>query len=282
MKKYLLTIALMLFASNALAQTNFDIDLWPNGLPNSNGIDKTEPFDDAKRNFKPSVRVYLPAAEKSCGTAIVCCPGGAYGGLAIGHEGYDWAEYFNNQGIALIVLKYRMPHGHMQVPISDATEAIRLTREKAKEWNINPHKVGIMGSSAGGHLASTIATHAPAETRPDFQILFYPVISMKGELTHWGSRNNLLGEKPNYDQIKLYCNELQVSESTPKAIIFHSTGDGDVKVENSLRYYQALIDAGVNASLHIYPNGGHGWGFRENFTYHTDMTHALKTWLENL
>ncbi len=272
----------MLFAGNALAQTSFDIDLWPNGLPNSNGIDKTQPFDDIKRNFKPSIKVYLPAADKANGKAVVCCPGGGYAGLAIGHEGHEWAEYFTNQGIALIVLKYRMPHGNTQVPISDANEAIRLTREKAKEWNIDPDKIGIMGSSAGGHLASTIATHNPAETRPNFQILFYPVISMKKDLTHGGSRHGLLGENPNYDQVKLYSNELQVSASTPKAIILVSTGDDVVKVENSLLYYQALVEAGVSASLHVYPNGGHGWGFRKNFTYHTDMVNVLKTWLENI
>ena len=145
-KRIFAAVATLLVAgSSVLAQKTFDIDLWENGLPNSNGIDKTQPFDDATRNFKPSVRVFLPEADKANGMAVVCCPGGGYSHLATGHEGYEWAPFFNEQGIALIVLKYRMPHGVTEVPISDAKEALRIVRANAKEWGISPDKVGIMG-----------------------------------------------------------------------------------------------------------------------------------------
>lgn len=132
----------------------------------------------------PSLRVFLPAPELATGRAIVACPGGGYGGLAVNHEGYDWAPYFNKQGIALIVLKYRMPHGDRTLPISDAEAAMKMARDSADVWNLNPYDIGIMGSSAGGHLASTIATHTRPELRPNFQILFYPVITMDKSYTH--------------------------------------------------------------------------------------------------
>ena len=214
MKKILTALFLLCSLGAAAQETKgFDIDLWPNGLPNSNGIDKNSgvtytsyqdttwafilnPNDGALQSktmansrhanqpaFKPSLRVFLPQGESKTDMAILILPGGGYRTLAFGHEGYQWADHFTRQGIATIVLTYRMPMGHTEVPISDATEAMRIVREKATAWGINPQKIGIMGSSAGGHLASTIATHSPAATRPNFQILFYPVISMDKEVT---------------------------------------------------------------------------------------------------
>ncbi len=283
MKKFANILLMLLIASGqAFAQKTLDIDLWENGLPNSNGIDKSQPFDDAKSNFKPSVRVFLPAAEKANGMAVVCCPGGGYAHLAMEHEGYDWAPFFNEQGIALIVLKYRMPRGVTEVPISDAKEALRLVRANAQEWNINPKKVGIMGSSAGGHLASTVATHSDSTTVPNFQILFYPVVTFDYAYTHKGSRHGLIGKDASVAQVDLYSNEKQVTSQTPPAIMLLSDDDRAVPSQNSVNYYLALKRAGVPAAMHIYPSGGHGWGIRENFKFHKEMMADLKAWIQQL
>ena len=263
-------------------QPAFDIDLWQNGLPNSNGIDKTQPFDDSKQHFKPAIRVFLPDAAKATGRAVVCCPGGGYSHLATDHEGYAWAPFFNERGIALIVLKYRMPHANADVPISDAKEALRVVRENAQKWNIDPRKVGIMGSSAGGHLASTVATHSDAQTVPAFQILFYPVITFDYKYTHKGSRHGLIGEKATEEMADLYSNEKQVTSQTPPAIMLLSDDDTVVPSPNSVNYYLALKRSKVKATMHIYPSGGHGWGFRENFKYHKEMLADLSAWLETL
>ena len=203
-KTILLTIGIMSLSASASAQKVFDIDLWPNG-PKEKSVDR----EDTAR-----VRVFLPAENKNTRRAVVICPGGGYSHLAIEHEGYDWATFFNQEGIAAIVLKYRMPHGKYEVPISDAEEAIKLVRERSAEWRINPDDVGIMGFSAGGHLASTIATHSVKDAKPNFQILFYPVISMNPEFTHRGSHDNLLGEKPRkYQRQQLLHRTLQARRS---------------------------------------------------------------------
>lgn len=263
-------------------QPAFDIDLWQQGLPNSNGIDKTQPYDDSKQNFKPSIRVFLPDAAKATGGAVVCCPGGGYSHLATDHEGYDWAPFFNERGIALIVLKYRMPHANPDVPISDAKEALRLVRENAQKWNIDPKKVGIMGSSAGGHLATTVATHSDTLMAPAFQILFYPVVTFDYQYTHKGSRHGLIGEHAAQELVNLYSNEKQVTTKTPPAIMLLSDDDGLVVPQNSINYYLALRNHGVKSSLHIYPSGGHGWGNRTNFKYHNEMWADLSAWLETI
>lgn len=259
---------------------DLDIDLWKNGLPNTNGVDHL-PYDESKSNYKPSIRVFLPSKENATGRAVVACPGGAYINLAYGHEGNEWASFFNKQGIALIVLKYRMPYGFKEVPMSDAEEALRVVKENAKEWNINPSDIGIMGSSAGGHLASTIATHIKSELRPAFQILFYPVISMESSLTHDYSRYNFLGENPSQDMIDLYSNEKQVSSNTPRAFIVFCDDDDVVPSENGVQYYLALKKNKIPASLFIYPAGGHGWGSQQNFKYHNEVTQNLTAWLQS-
>lgn len=263
-------------------QQSFDIDLWQDGLPNSNGIDKSQPYDDSKQNFKPSIRVFLPDASKATGRAVVCCPGGGYSHLATDHEGYDWASFFNDRGIALIVLKYRMPHANTDVPISDAKEALRVVRENAEKWNINPKKVGIMGSSAGGHLATTVATHSDTLTAPAFQILFYPVVTFDYKYTHKGSRHGLIGEQAPQELVDLYSNEKQVTANTPPAIMLLSDDDRVVPSQNSVNYYLALKRHGIKAAMHIYPSGGHGWGCRENFKYHNEMLADLSAWLETI
>lgn len=236
-----------------------------------------KPFDIEQ----PSLRVFLPAPELATGRAVVACPGGGYSGLAVNHEGYDWAPYFNKQGIALIVLKYRMPKGDRTLPISDAEAAMKMVRDSADVWNLNPDDIGIMGSSAGGHLASTIATHAPEALRPNFQILFYPVITMDKSFTHMGSHDNLLGKDASADLEKEFSNEKQVTKETPRAFIVYSDDDKVVPPANGVNYYLALNKKGVPSVLHIYPTGGHGWGIREDFLYKSEMQNELTSWLRS-
>ena len=236
-----------------------------------------KPFDIEQ----PSLRVFLPAPELATGRAVVACPGGGYSGLAVNHEGYDWAPYFNKQGIALIVLKYRMPKGDRTLPISDAEAAMKMVRDSADVWNLNPNDIGIMGSSAGGHLASTIATHAPEALRPNFQILFYPVITMDKSFTHMGSHDNLLGKDASADLEKEFSNEKQVTKETPRAFIVYSDDDKVVPPANGVNYYLALNKKGVPSVLHIYPTGGRGWGIREDFLYKSEMQNELTSWLRS-
>ncbi len=263
------------------ARNPFEIDLWAQGMPNTNGVDTT-PFDESKGNFKPSIRVFLPAPALATGRVVVVCPGGGYSGLAYHHEGYDWAPYFNKQGIACVVLKYRMPRGNREVPFSDAEEALKMVRDSASAWNINPFDVGIMGSSAGGHLASTIATQSRPEVRPNFQILFYPVISMDKSVTHLGSHDNLLGSNATPELEVQYSNEKRVTPDTPPAFIVYSDDDGLVPPANGVNYYLALNKAGVPSVLHIYPTGGHGWGIREGFLYKNRMLDELTEWMQSV
>ena len=218
-------------------------------------------------------------AKKPNGQAIVACPGGGYAGIATTHEGHDMAAWFNTQGITYAVLHYRMPYGKHEIPLSDAHQAIRYMRKNAEKWGIE--QLGIMGSSAGGHLASTAATHFTAETRPDFQILFYPVVTMT-DYTHQGSKDNLLGKNPSEELVKLYSNELQVTEQTPPAFIMHSSNDDAVPVLNSINYYLALCKHGVWSSMHLYPVGGHGWGYNESFPYKAQWKDELEKWLREI
>ena len=279
MKKFL-SISIMLFSATLFAQKPIEIKVWPNGAPNSNGITTAEKQIDESRVSDvtvPTLTIYR--AAKPNGMAIVACPGGGYVRLATAHEGHDMAAWFNAQGITYAVLKYRMPNTHHDVPLSDALQAIRIMKQHAEEWGYN--KVGIMGASAGGHLASTAATHFTEDSRPDFQILFYPVVSMVNP-THQGSKDNLLGKTPSQEMLNLYSNEKQVTPQTPPAFIMHSSDDKAVPVSNSIDYYTALVKNGVSASLHIYPIGGHGWGFRDNFIYKRQWTGELEKWLREI
>lgn len=281
--KTILVTALLIMTTSLCAQKPIELPLWPNGAPNSNELkgDEQEMDNGRVSNIKnPDITVYR--AEHPNGMAVIMCPGGGYARLAMNHEGHDMAPWFNTQGITYVVLKYRMPNGHNEVPFSDVEQAIRLVRQHAAEWNINPAKVGIMGASAGGHLASTLATHYTSkETRPDFQILLYPVITMDANFTHAGSRENLITKNPSADLIAKYSNELQVNAQTPQAFIALSSDDKAVLPQNSINYYLALLKHNVPATMHIYPTGGHGWGFRDNFTYKRQWTDELEKWLRN-
>lgn len=272
----LLSVATMLSAQNTM-----ELPLWPAGAPNSNGLSGAEEMLDGGRVSHvstPSVTVYK--AEKPNGMAIIMCPGGGYALLAMNHEGHDMAPWLNAQGITYIVLKYRMPNGHYEVPLSDAEQAIRLVRRHAKEWNIRPDRIGIMGASAGGHLAASLATlYSSEEMRPDFQILLYPVISMQTGVTHGGSRQNLLGKEPSQELTEKFTLEKQVNERTPQAFLVLSADDRSVPPANGIHYFEALLQHQVPATLHVYPTGGHGWGFRDAFPYKRQWTGELEKWL---
>lgn len=280
MKKILVLFFSFIITTMIYAQKPFELPLWPDGAPNTNGLTGEQEDLDGGRVANvvtPTITVYRAACPN--GLAVIMCPGGGYARLALGHEGHDMASWFNAQGITYVVLKYRMPNGHREVPLSDAEQAIRLVRQHAAEWNINPSRVGIMGASAGGHLAASLATlYGSDETRPDFQILFYPVITM-GADTHWGSRVNLLGENPTEELVREYSLENRVTSHTPQAFIMLSTDDAAVPPVNSINYYLALVRQKVPATLHAYPTGGHGWGFRDDFTYKRQWTGELEKWL---
>ena len=228
--------------------------------------------------YKDATLTIYPAAKPN-GQAIVACPGGGYAGIAVTHEGHDMAAWFNTQGITYAVLHYRMPYGKHEIPLSDVHQAIRYLRKNANQWGIKT--LGVMGFSAGGHLASTAATHFTADTRPDFQILFYPVVTM-GENTHQGSKDNLLGKNPSEELVRLYSNELQVNAQTPQAFILHSSDDNGVPVSNSVNYYTNLVKHGVPVTMHLYPIGGHGWGYNENFPYKSQWKEELEKWLREI
>ena len=228
---------------------------------------------------------FLPAADKATGRAVVVGPGGAYWALAMQHEGTDWAEYFNAQGIACCVLKYRLPKGDRTKPIGDAMNAMKMVRDSAAAWHVNPHDVGIMGSSAGGHLAATISTQADVAHRPDFSILFYPVISMDGAKGHIGSMNNLLGKARNDAPLRRQysCERRVRRHATPPAILLLSNDDLSVPpVTNAIAYYSAMRGKGNLCALYVYPTGGHGWGFKQDFKYHNEMLGNLTSWLNQL
>lgn len=277
--KFLLCMGLFVLSQTWLhAQQPLELKLWQEGMPNDNGMTCQEE-NGVLYVAEPTLTVY-PATEGN-GMAIVACPGGGYGKLAMDHEGKDMAAWFNNQGITYAVLKYRMPNGHKEVPLSDARQAMRILRHRAGEWQLK--RIGIMGFSAGGHLASTVATHFnDEESHPDFQILFYPVISMDPEYTHRGTHDNLLGKQPAKEEEDDFSNELHVDGNTPPAFILHSSDDRSVPVAHSLNYYMALLRQQVPATLHIYPIGGHGWGYRDSFTYKREWTGELEKWLREI
>ena len=234
---------------------------------------------------KANMIVCLPDSDKATGRAVVVCPGGGYEGLAMENEGTNWIPFFTDRGIACMILTYRMPHGDLTIPVSDAEKAITTVRDSAEVWNINPYDVGIMGSSAGGHLASTLATHAPMKARPDFQILFYPVITMDENRTHAGSVRSFLGEK-RHDRkyIELYSNELQVRRHvTPPALILLATDDTLVPpVPNGVAYFAALRNADIPAAMYAYAEGEHGFGSQTNFVYHKQLLEDMTSWLDHL
>lgn len=303
MKQWFLSLALVLCTVMLTAQET--IDLWPAGaIPNSRPSSLKEEQERTeivriKNVQQPTIAVYLPSKRNATGQAVVVCPGGGYGILAYDWEGTDVAKWLNAQGIAAVVLKYRLPDARSSVtphltPLLDAQRAIRLVRHHAAQWNVRPDRVGIMGFSAGGHLASTAGTRFdtgkaasadPVErysSRPDFMILVYPVITMSQSFGHKGSAVNLLGANPSTQLAESYSTDLQVSPHTPPTFLVHATDDGGVPVENSLVFYQALVKAKVPAELHVYAYGGHGFGLAVGQGYLQTWTERCLDWLKAL
>lgn len=245
--------------------------------------EKPAPDKDVKQGLMaPTLRVYLPDADKATGRMVIALPGGGYQHLAQFHEGYDWAPYFLSKGIAFGVLKYRMPNGDHTIPFADVQAAFKLVRSNAREWNLDPKDIGIMGSSAGGHLASTFATHTSADEQPAFQILLYPVITMDANYTHEGSRKNLLGENPSLELTERFSNELRVNDTTPPAFIIFAADDKVVPPANGLRFSEAMTRYNRPVTLLLYPSGGHGFGNLDSFPYKREFILELDRWLEGL
>jgi len=271
------------------------IKLWPNGAPGNNECPQPEEtFNGKMVRFvsEPTLTIYLPDKEKNTGAAIVICPGGGYAIEAMDHEGYQYAEYLQSRGIAGIVLKYRLPYGHHEIPLVDTQYALRTIRYNAREWGIDPVKIGISGFSAGGHLASTSATHFdngkansgdPVEkmsSRPDFAVLIYPVITFNEQWGHMGSRENLIGKNHDLKLIRYYSNELQVTTETPPTFLLLADDDKGVSPRNSIEYYSALKEKGVSAELHIFREGGHGFGMNKTGKPHDQWPDMLISWMK--
>jgi acetyl esterase/lipase len=251
------------------------VPLWPSGAPGALGAGDED---------TPSVTAYLPPADRAVGTGVVVFPGGGYAHLTVDKEGVQVAHWLNDLGVAAFVVHYRLgPRYHHPIMLEDARRAMRLVRARASEWSIDPHRIGVIGFSAGGHMASTAGTHfdrgnaASADvverqsSRPDFMVLVYPVITMDMPFAHRGSRTNLLGENPSPQLVRTMSNETQVTPDTPPAFLVASTDDAVVPVENTLLFYRALHDAGVPVEMHVYEHGQHGFGLGQDDA-------ALATW----
>ncbi|ADV50370.1 putative xylanase [Cellulophaga algicola DSM 14237] len=279
------------------------LPIWTKEIPNRIATDEKE-VEDSEEILrislvqKPIIEVFLPAKRSATGKAVLIFPGGGYHFLAYDWEGTDVAKFLNAKGIAAIVVKSRLPNSKSlteayKVPLQDAQRAMRITRENASTWHINPNEIGIIGFSAGGHLASTLGTHYdeivyekqdPVDelsARPDFMALIYPVITMK-EQTHQGSKNALLGKKPSDDQVEAFSNETQVTTHTPPTFLVHATDDTVVPVENSLLFYTALKAHKVPVTLFVYPKGGHGFGLGLHDEFLKDWPNQLMTWMATL
>jgi len=281
MKKINLLIVLTFMCSYIIAQE--EIKLYPKGAKESNELAKPESFRDKEFIMDISeARMYAyPAPKnKANGVAVVICPGGGYAGVSQIKEGSEFAQWFNELGISAFVLYYRMPNGHYNVPLTDVQTAFSIIRKRAGEWKINKTKIGIMGFSAGGHLASTAGTHFKNnKERPAFMILGYPVVTMKDDFAHKGSRQNLLGQNQTDDLINLFSNELQVTKQTPPTFIVHAKDDKVVPIENSRNLAKALQGKDVPVQLVEYDLGGHGFGMRKKGIPADNWTEQLKIWL---
>ena len=257
-----------------------ELPLYIDGIPNSKPVDDEEKseFTNGIKTIsnvsKPTLTIFLPAKEKANGAAVIICPGGGYLVVTIDMEGTDVAKKFNEMGVAAIVLKYRIPNDNWMInreigPLQDAQQAIKRVRDNAPIWNINPGRIGMMGFSAGGHLASTAGTHfnktyisntGNTSLRPDFMMLIYPVINLMPGIGHMGSSEQLLGKAPSQEKLKEYSNELQVTAETPPTFLVHAGDDEGVSPMNSIVFYDSLISKRIPAELHIYQSGGHGFG----------------------
>jgi acetyl esterase/lipase len=275
----------LVISSAGLAQSVEEMPLYAGLVPGSKQSVVKEQIVFANGTVRissvvtPTLTKYTPL--KPNGISVIICPGGGYGRLAIDHEGVEVAKAFNEKGVTAFVLKYRLPNDTIMEdkangPLQDAQQAIRTVRKQAAAWGLHPAKIGILGFSAGGHLAATAATHFDfladpvlkdtTSVRPDFSVLIYPVISFDDSITHKGSKNNLIGKNPSTELTAYFSNELKVTKRSPPAFLVHAGDDGTVPVENSIRYYRACIKNNVPAEMHLYPKGGHGFGMHNKTT----------------
>ena len=303
-KMRLVAAAMLCIFSATMTQAQQEMPLYGSSpIPNSKPVPDREKADTSRKPpvrislsnvSRPTLTVYLPPAGQRNGTAVVVCPGGGYVHLAFTHEGTDVCKWLNSLGITAFLLKYRLPSDEWMVdktigPLQDAQQAILTVRSRAAEWGVDPGRIGILGFSAGGHLASTAGTHfekavipgaGDVSLRPDFMVLLYPVISFDDSTGHRGSRDNLLGKDPAVSAKLEYSNQLQVTDRTPPAFIVHAEDDKTVPVINSIRFYEALVRHHVPSELHIFPKGGHGFGMR-NPTLVEQWPDLLKGWMES-
>jgi len=277
-------LASFLITLSAMSQEK--IMLYPNGPAESNELKVAESFRDKEfimNISEPRMEAFIADKSKANGYAVLICPGGGYGGVSQIKEGSEFAKWFNEMGISAFVLYYRMPNGHHAIPLKDAQTAFSIIRSRAKEWKINKNKIGIMGFSAGGHLASTFGTHFKNKAqRPAFMLLGYPVVTMDKAVTHGGSRYNLLGNNPSDELVKLYSNELQVTKKTPPTFIIHAIDDPAVPIANSENLKKALEAKKVPVKLVIYEKGGHGFGMRPRGIPADNWPNELKSWLKEM
>lgn len=301
LKQTMLACVCLFTISGDLSAQNKVIDLWNGKIPGvihsdhfKQTIDTAAGWIDKHSIVNPDLYFYPAPEATATGTAVIICSGGAYGGLAIKHEGIQVAKWLNSLGVTAFVLKYRLPDDSIMVsksigPMQDGQRAIRMVRNHAKEWGIDTGKIGIMGFSAGGHLAATLSTlykdkvydsDDSTSARPDFSLLIYPVISMDQGITHWGSRVNLLGGSPTSEMVKHFSAELQVNGETPPAFMVHSMDDDAVPVQNSIRYALAMREHKIPCELHIYQQGGHGYGLAPWGGTQSTWPEACRKWLD--
>lgn len=293
MKRLFLIVAL-LAATTAMAKEqkeakyfqNETVVIWDNNkAPHSNGLEG-EAYDSQPYRLvnttKAVLYVYHADPAKATGQAVVICPGGGYAKLSMDQEGYMMAQWLAKNGITAFVLEYRLPNGHKEVPLEDTVEAIRIVRKKAKKWGIDPTKVGVMGFSAGGHLAASASNIPAVEDRPNFSILFYPVLTANSYTSHIGSFRNLLGKRHTAAEADEYSMEKLASENTPPTILILSDDDRAVPAAGAAMYYAALRYHGVRAAMYVFPSGGHGWGNYDTFSYQKEWQHLLLRWLKEL
>jgi acetyl esterase/lipase len=296
---YILLLAFVLFSKVTLSGQEV-IHVWSDNIPNSIEnkdykedvtYDELNEVKEIRKISTTTLTLFLVPKEIANGTAVVICPGGGYSKVVMNKEGYKVAKWLNSLGISAFVLKYRLPNDLIMIdktigPLQDVQEALRIVRKNSEQWNINPTKIGIMGFSAGGHLASTLSTHYNQEVyhsnkisaRPDFSILIYPVISMEKDITHIGSKNSLLGTEASNELIENYSNEKQIDKNTPKTFIVHAVDDKAVPVENSINYLLALKNNDIPSELHVFEEGGHGFGLgRSGTSYY--WPEYLEKWL---
>ena len=302
--KNFISLFFMLFTVSLLGQKI--IPIWPEGVPNQNPSEEKENLISTNivqiRNVQiPPLEIYLPSKANQTGKAVIICPGGGYKMLAYDWEGTDIAKWYNSKGIAAFVLKYRLPNSPSLIepqwaPLQDAQRAIRIVRKNSKKWNIDSSQIGVMGFSAGGHLASTLGTHFNEDTlkeininsineisaRPDFMILIYPVITFDKKYYHGGSKNSLIGENSSQEMIDYFSNNLQVSSDTPPTFLIHSSDDSGVPYQNSVLFFDALQKFKISSELHLYPEGGHGYSLAIGKGRLQDWTELLNDWLNEL